>query len=167
MRFNPKKMVYFIRKAVKMDAKGIHEVIFASFEQYRYFYSQEGFADTVMSEKIALDRIKNMNIYIALDQSGEIIGTIGWKKVSKEEGHIRGMAVHPKMQGKQSPATDLLKTVEQDAVVQGCKFLTLDTTEVLQRAQNFYIKNGFKKTGKTGDFFGSTIFEFKKILSIK
>ncbi|MFX1428485.1 MAG: GNAT family N-acetyltransferase [Promethearchaeota archaeon] len=156
---------YTIRKAEIKDAKGIHEVILAAFEQYRYFYSPEGFADTVMSEKIAVERIKDMTIFIAVNQNGEIIGTIGWKRVNREEGHIRGMAVHPNYQGKESPATDLLKMVEKDARSQGCSFLTLDTTEVLERAQNFYRKNGFTKTDKTGDFFGATIFEFKKILS--
>ncbi|MFX1279349.1 MAG: GNAT family N-acetyltransferase [Promethearchaeota archaeon] len=160
-------MELIIRKAEIKDAKRIHEVILAAFEQYRYFYSPEGFADTVMSEAMAVERIKRTTIYIAEDQSGEIIGTIGWKKVSKEEGHIRGMAVHPNFQGKKSPATDLLKMVEIDALSEGCSFLTLDTTEVLERAQNFYRKNGFAKTGKTGDFFGATIFEFKKIISDK
>jgi N-acetylglutamate synthase-like GNAT family acetyltransferase len=158
-------MKYIIRKAEKSDAKGIHEVILAAFEEYRYYYSPEGFADTVMSEEVTEERIKNMVIYIAIDQNGEIIGTIGWKKVNKREGHIRGMAVHPRMQGKESPANDLLIMVEEDARSQGCTFLTLDTTEVLERAQNFYGKNGFTKTGKTGDFFGVTIFEFKKIIS--
>ena len=118
-----------------------------------------------MSEKVAVERIKDMTIFIAVNHNDEIIGTIGWKRVNREEGHIRGMAVHPSYQGKESPATDLLKMVEKDARSQGCNFLTLDTTEVLERAQNFYRKNGFTKTGKTGDFFGATIFEFKKMLS--
>ena len=75
------------------------------------------------------------------------------------------MAVHPKMQGKESPAGDLLEKVERDALSQGCTFLTLDTTEVLQRAQNFYRKNGFTKTSKAGNFFGATIYEFAKKIS--
>ena len=159
------KREYMIRKAQPKDAKGIHEVVLAAFEEFRYFYSPEGFADTVMSEKAVVKRIDNMPIYIAVEPNNEIIGTIGWKKLSENEGHIRGMVVHPKMQGKDSPANDLLQTVEKDARSQGCSFLTLDTTEVLQRAQNFYRKNGFKKTGKIGDFFGTTIFEFAKNIS--
>ncbi|MFX1376061.1 MAG: GNAT family N-acetyltransferase [Promethearchaeota archaeon] len=155
-------MKYIIRNAEKSNAKGIHEVLLAAFEEYRCYYSPEGFADTVLSEKAVLERIKNMRIYIAIDQNNEIIGTIGWKKLSEKEGHIRGMAVHPKRQGNRSPASDLLKIVERDARSQGCTFLTLDTTEVLQRAQNFYRKHGFDKTGKTGDFFGVLVYEFKK-----
>jgi len=159
------KWEYIVRKADPKDAKGIHEVVLAAFEEFRYFYSPEGFADTVMSEEIAVKRIEDMKIYIAIDQNDEIIGTIGWKKLSEKEGHIRGMAVHPKMQGKESPAGNLLEKVERDALSQECTFLTLDTTEVLQRAQNFYRKNGFTKTGKAGNFFGATIYEFTKKIS--
>jgi len=161
------KLKYLIQKAKPKDAQGIHEVILTAFEEFRYFYSPEGFTDTVMSEKAVEKRIENMTIYIAVDQNGGIIGTIGWKKLSEKEGHIRGMAVHPKMQGKESPAPDLLRKVEEDARSQGCSFLTLDTTEVLLRAQNFYRKNGFRKTSKTSDFFGATVYEFAKKISTK
>lgn len=157
-------MNYFIIKAKPGDAKGIHEVLLAAFEEFRYFYSPEGFADTVMSDKAVVKRIESMTIYIAVDQNDEIIGTIGWQKLSENEGHIRGMAIHPKMQGKGNVAAELLRKVEEESKLQGCTILTLDTTEVLHRAQNFYRKNGFTKTGKKGDFFGATIFEFTKKL---
>ncbi|MFX1350331.1 MAG: GNAT family N-acetyltransferase, partial [Promethearchaeota archaeon] len=120
----------------------------AAFEEFRHHYTPEGFADTVMSEDAVKERMKEMTIHVAVDQTGKVIGTIGWQKVSEKEGHIRGMAVHPKWQGKNSPATALLQIVENEARLEGCAFLTLDTTAVLKRAQNFYKKNGFKKTGK-------------------
>ena len=103
-----------------------------------------------------------MILYVATDQRKRIIGTIGWQKVDNKEGHIRGMAVIPNRQGKNSPAIALLRIVEEDAKSEGCTLLTLDTTAILERAQSFYRKCGFKKTGKTGDFFGSTIYEFAK-----
>lgn len=167
IKFNilPMKREYMIRKAQPKDAKGIHEVVLAAFEDFRYFYSPEGFANTVMSEEVALERIKKMTLFVAVIQNHEIIGTVGWKRISKKEGHIRGMAVHPKFQGKNSPAADLLKEVEKDAYSQGCTFLTLDTTKILKGAQIFYKKHGFKETGKTGDFFDSTIYEFEKKIS--
>ncbi|MHA2035379.1 MAG: GNAT family N-acetyltransferase [Promethearchaeota archaeon] len=155
-------MDYAIRKAEPKDAKGIHEVILTSFEEFRDYYSLEGFTDTVMSEELALKRIKEMNLFVTVDLNDEIIGTIGWKKVSMKEGHIRGMAVHPQFQGKNSPAATLLQAVEDEARSQGCVILSLDTTEILIRAQNFYRKHGFKETGKTGDFYGTTIIEFIK-----
>ena len=156
------KLKYLIRKARAKDAKGIHEVLLAAFEEFRYFYSSEGFADTVLTEESVLKRIEEMTIYIAVNQNDEIIGTIAWKNLDNDEGHIRGMAVHADLQGKENLATALLANVEKDARSQGCSFLRLDTTEVLQRAQYFYRKNGFKKTGKTGNFFGATIYEFAK-----
>ena len=157
---------YRIRRAQLKDAKGIHEVLLAAFEEFRHFYSPEGFADTVMSKEVAFERIKKMTLFVAVAQNHKIIGTIGWQKIGENEGHIRGMAVHPKYQGVNSPAAALLQAVEDEVCSQGCTFLTLDTTEILKRAQNFYRKKGFKETGKTGDFFGTTIFEFeKKILN--
>jgi len=161
------KKEYNIRKAQSDDAKGIHEVLLRAFEEFRDFYTPEGFSDTVLSEKIALERMKEMTVFVAMDGNGKIIGTIGWKKVSEREGHIRGMAVHPKRQGKHSPAAELLQKVEKDAHSQGCTYLTLDTTAILKRAQNFCKKHGFKKTGKTGDFFGSIIYQFAKKISSK
>jgi ribosomal protein S18 acetylase RimI-like enzyme len=158
---------YFkIRKAIPQDSKNIHEVVLAAFEEYRRYYSTEGFEDTVMSEELVSERMKNMTIFVAVHKKEKIIGTIGWQKVSDQEGHIRGMAVHPKWQGRNSPASALLQAVEKDAILNKCKFLSLDTTAVLKRAQNFYKKHQFKKTGKTGDFFGSKIFEYIKYLSI-
>jgi len=159
------KLEYIIRKAQPKDARGIHEVVLAAFEEFRYLYSPEGFANTVMSEEVALARLRKMTLFVAVIQNNEIIGTVGWKRISEKEGHIRGMAVHPKFQGKNSPAADLLKEVEKDAHSQGCTFLTLDTTKILKRAQNFYKKHGFRKTGKISDFFGSIIYEYAKKMS--
>ncbi|MFX1567139.1 MAG: GNAT family N-acetyltransferase [Promethearchaeota archaeon] len=153
---------YLIRCAKKEDAKGIYGVLLAAFEEFRHFYTPEGFNDTVMSEEAVIERMKEMKLYVAIDQTNTVIGTIGWQKVDDMEGHIRGMAVIPDRQGKNSPAKALLQIVEEDARSEGCTLLTLDTTAILERAQNFYIKCGFKKTGKTGDFFGSTIYEFAK-----
>jgi len=108
--------------------------------------------------------MKEMIIYIAVDKKQNIIGTIRWQKINDKEGHIRGMAVLPKWQGKKSPASTLLQIVEKDAITKGCLYLTLDTTAVLKRAGNFYKKHGFKETGKIGDFFGSIIYEYIKYL---
>ncbi|MFX0035552.1 MAG: GNAT family N-acetyltransferase [Candidatus Hermodarchaeota archaeon] len=155
---------YEIRRAELDDANDIHGVLLAAFEEYRQYYTPEGFFDTVMSEDIVKKRMKEMTLYVAIDLNGKIIGTIGWLKVSVEEGHIRGMAVIPERQGKNSPATDLLLAVENDARSKGCSFLTLDTTNPLKRAQNFYKKHGFRETGKIGDFFGSIICEYAKTI---
>lgn len=153
-----------IRRATKKDSEAVHETLLAAFEKYQSYYSPKGFTDTVLSKEMAKDRIKEMNVYIAVEKEGKIIGTIGWQKLNDSEGHIRGMGVIPNWQGKKGPAKLLLQQVEKDAKKEGCIILTLDTTEVLKRAQHFYEKNGFRKTGKIGDFFGSLIHEFEKKL---
>jgi N-acetylglutamate synthase-like GNAT family acetyltransferase len=155
---------YLIRQANRDDAKGIHKVLLAAFEEYRHHYTPEGFSNTVMSEDAVKERMKEMVIYVAVGKKRNIIGTIGWQKIDEKEGHIRGMAVYPDWQGKKSPAAALLNTIEDDARSKGCLFLTLDTTVVLRRAGNFYRKHGFKKTGKTDNFFGSKIYEYSKHL---
>jgi len=156
------KKDFIIRKAIPSDANSIHKVLLAAFEEFRHYYTPEGFADTVMSEEAVIERMKEMELYLATDQKQNIIGTIGWQKINSKETHIRGMAVIPDRQGKNGPATALLRIVEKNAWTEGCTLLTLDTTAILERAQNFYKKHGFKKTRKTGDFFGSTIYEFAK-----
>ena len=155
---------YLIRPASHNDAKGIYEVLLAAFEKYRHYYTPEGFSDTVMSENAVIERMKEMKLYVAVDQKQQIIGTIGWQKINSNEAHIRGMAVNPIWQGKMSPAAALLQIVEIEAFIEGCTFITLDTTAVLKRAETFYKKYGFKLTCKTGDFFGSKIFEYIKYL---
>ncbi len=156
---------FTIRRATMRDAKAIYEVLFAAFEEYRDYYTPEAFADTVLSEEAAKTRLNKLKVFVAIDQEKKVIGTIGWKKIGKEEGHIRGMAVHPVRQGKNSPAAALLYQVEEDACSVGCSIITLDTTEVLKRAQRFYQKHGYIQTGKIGDYFGMKIYGFAKKIS--
>lgn len=153
---------FLIRRANRNDAKGIYEVLLAAFEEFRHFYTSEGFNDTVMSEQAVINRMREMVLYVAIDKEKNIIGTIGWQKINNQEAHIRRMAVYPNWQGKCSLASVLLQKVEKDARFEEYNFITLDTTEILKRAQKFYKKHGYIETGKTGDFFGSTIYEFTK-----
>jgi hypothetical protein len=69
---------FFIRRATIKDAKAIHMVLLAAFEEFRYYYSPEAFKDAVMSEERAKDRIREMNIYVAINKKCKIVGTIGW-----------------------------------------------------------------------------------------
>ncbi len=86
---------YIIRKARPKDAKRIHKILLAAFKEFRKYYTNEGFNDTVMSEEAVLVRMKEMTIYVAVNKDNNLIGTIGWQKIGYEEGHVRGMAVHP------------------------------------------------------------------------
>lgn len=79
--------------------------------------------------------------------------------------HIRGMAVLPAWQG-HSIAEHLLRAAERDLVSVGCTHLTLDTTIPLQRAIRFYERIGFVATGRVTDFFGMSLHEYAKPLSL-
>jgi ribosomal protein S18 acetylase RimI-like enzyme len=133
----------------------------------------------VLTPETLQHRLASMSLFVAVSESGEIVGTIGClvvdplvvnslvvnsKKENSCEGHIRGMAVLPALQGA-SVAARLLKTVEAELCASGCSQISLDTTEPLQAAMRFYEKNGFQRSGKITDFFGMPLFEYVKTLT--
>jgi GNAT superfamily N-acetyltransferase len=73
------------------------------------------------------------------------------------------MAVRPGWQGT-GLSNSLLLTAENDLREAGCKIITLDTTEPLNRAIRFYEKNRFRPTGKIGCFFGMPLIEYSKAI---
>ncbi|MFX1598829.1 MAG: hypothetical protein ACFFC5_07165, partial [Promethearchaeota archaeon] len=62
---------FTVRGAKATDAKSIHKILLAAFEEYRNYYSPEGFADTVLSEELVKDRLNGMKVYVAVNQAGE------------------------------------------------------------------------------------------------
>jgi GNAT superfamily N-acetyltransferase len=117
-----------------------------------------------LAEETLADRLQTMSIFVAINDAGEIIGTIGCNVVDDKEGHLRGMAVLPDWQGG-GVADQLLKSAEAELRRLGCKRVTLDTTEPLRRAVRFYERNDYRATGKVTDFFGMPLYEYAKILS--
>jgi ribosomal protein S18 acetylase RimI-like enzyme len=151
-----------IRKATGKDADGILSCLRAAFDRYRSKYTPEGFADTVLDTETIQARLQDMNVLVAV--SGEVvIGTIGYG-INGQEGHLRGMAVHPDWQGT-GVALLLLGAAENELHKNGCTFVTLDTTEPLKRATRFYEKYGFSASGKISDFFGMPLYEYSKSLA--
>ena len=152
-----------VRPAMTSDAQGIAECLGSAFEPYRHDYTTEAFGDTVPTATAVGQRLGEMSLFVAVDDTGEIVGTIGYKLVDGEEGHIRGMAVRPGQQG--GPvAQQLLDTVEAELRRRQCWWISLDTTEPLRRAIAFYQKNGFRRTGRVSDFHGMPLFEYVKAL---
>ncbi len=105
----------------------------------------------------------SMTLFVAIDESGKVVGTIGCQSVPADEGHLRGMSVLPNHQG-QAIAAQLLQAAESELRNRGCNRVTLDTTEPLQRAMRFYEKNGYRRTGRISDFFGMALIEYVKEL---
>ena len=152
-----------IRKAASKDAGQILACLRAAFEDYRRQYTPEGFLDTVLTPETLQDRLVAMIVFVAVNDSGEIAGTIACNLVSAEEGHLRGMAVFPSLRGR-GIAGQLLRHAEEELRSRKCKRITLGATEPLQRAMRFYEKHGYRRSGKMTDFFGMPLVEYQKVL---
>src|SRR5205823_6126461 len=92
-----------VRRATQADSEGILECLGTAFEPYRDRYTPDAFADSVLTRDTLQERLATMCMFVAVSDSGEIVGTIGCHVVDHgaghDEGHIRGMAVRPAWQG--------------------------------------------------------------------
>jgi len=157
----PARPACSLRRATPADAGGILRCLQAAFEPYRSCYTPDAFRDTVLTPVTIQLRLATMAVFVAATPAGEIVGTIGCGVVSPEEGHIRGMAVLPQWQGG-GLAAQLLQAAESELRAQGCHRITLGTTQPLERAMRFYEKNGYRRSGNAGDFFGMPLVEYVK-----
>ncbi len=152
-----------IRKATSEDATQILACLRSAFEDYRQQYTTDAFLDTVLIAETFQERLAEMTVFAAISDSNEVVGTIACNLVSAEEGHLRGMAVLPSLHGS-GIAGQLLSYAESELRSRKCMRITLDTTEPLQRAMRFYEKHGYRRSGKTSDFFGMPLVEYQKVL---
>ena len=152
-----------IRPATSADCSGILNCLATAFAGYRDRYTPDAFLDTVLTEQTIRKRMREMTVFVAEDGSQQVCGTIACSVLNHGEGHLRGMAVKPDWQGS-SVATQLLERAEQGLRASGCSFVTLDTTEPLDRAMRFYEKSGYRRTGRITRFFGMRLIEYRKLL---
>ena len=155
------KEPFAIRNTTYEDCAAILECLRSAFAPYRESYTPEAFLDTVLTPETFGHRLLEMSVVVATSISGEVVGTIAYKVLEGGEGHLRGMAVHPAWHGI-GLSNSLLLTAENELRKAGCKRITLDTTEPLNRAIRFYEKNGYRPTGRIGCFFGMPLFEYSK-----
>jgi predicted N-acetyltransferase YhbS len=153
-----------IRKATPGDAGAIRDCLRSAFEPYRNRYTPEAYRDTTLTAETIHDRLASMSVLVAVNPSGDVVGTIATAIEDAGVGHLRGMAVLPAWQGA-GVAASLLDAAERELRDKRCSLVTLDTTEPLQRATRFYVKHGYRASGKVGDFFGMRLFEYVKSLS--
>lgn len=156
-------MKFSIRRARAEDAARILACLAVAFEPFRAQYTPAGYRDTVLSPETITQRLTQMSLFVAEDAQGSIVGTIGCNGHAGGEGHLRGMAALPAWQGS-GVAAALLRAAEEELERIDCAFITLDTTEPLQRAIRFYQRNGYRPTGKVSDFFGMALYEYRKEL---
>jgi ribosomal protein S18 acetylase RimI-like enzyme len=150
-----------LRNAVGDDAEGILECLASAFGAYQSQYTHEAYADTVLDLHSLQVRLTEMSVLVALC-GNQIVGTIAFA-AEGEDGHLRGMAVRPELQGT-GVASILLDTAVKALQQRNCQFVTLDTTEALERAARFYRRAGFTPSGKIGNFFGMALYEYIKYL---
>jgi ribosomal protein S18 acetylase RimI-like enzyme len=153
----------WIRKATSQDVPGILECLRAAFEDYRHLYTPAAFLDTVLTSEIIQVRLAKMVVFVAVNSTSEISGTIACEVLKPGEGHLRGMAVLPAWRGT-GLARQLLSRAESKLHSRNCARITLDTTEPLLRAMSFYEKLGYRRSGRVSDFFGMPLIEYEKTL---
>lgn len=90
---------------------------------------------------------KSYNFWYAVNEEGEILGSIGLKQVNNTCGQIKKFFVIEKYRGK-GVAEKLMQTLLKAASKHEFNVLYLGTIDVLKAAQKFYIKNGFTKINK-------------------
>jgi len=152
-----------IREATLRDVGAVLECLRAAFAPYEHHYTKTALQDTILTPESYPRRLKEMTVFLALNNSGSAVGTIACSVIDKSEGHLRGMAVLPECQAS-GIADQLLKHAENELAKQNCTHVTLDTTESLQRAMRFYERRGYRRSGKIGDFFGMPLIEYVKDL---
>jgi ribosomal protein S18 acetylase RimI-like enzyme len=152
-----------IRRATVSDAEAILACLHLAFAPFESSYTAAGLKDTVLSPETVRERLNSMAVFVAVNERGQIVGTIGCAAAGGGEGHLRGMAVLPELQGS-GAAEQLLKRAESELQDLGCARVTLDTTAPLERAVRFYKRNGYRATGRVADFFGMPLYEYEKQL---
>jgi GNAT superfamily N-acetyltransferase len=154
---------FTVRPAMPADSAGVLACIASAFEPYRDRYTPQAFLDTVLTPATLAQRFSSMVVFVAIDRAGEVVGTIAGQFLEAGEGHLRGMAVHPRWHGA-GVGRELLSAVERHLRDAGCSHITLGTVECLQRARHFYEKNGYRPSGRAKDFFGMQLNEHVKEL---
>ena len=152
---------YSIRNATDNDAAGILDCLRLAFEPYRSSYTSGAYEDTIRTADTISERLSAMQVYVAVTDTNQVIGTIACSPINEKEGHLRGMAVLPQWQSS-GVAKALLKTAETALAALGCSIITLDTTAPLERAIRLYQRNGYHPTGRVTDFFGMPLYQYAK-----
>jgi predicted N-acetyltransferase YhbS len=155
-----------IRKATPQDMDAVLSCLRSAFAPYEHHYTAIAFQDTTLTRDSYPRRLKEMTVFVALDNSRGVVGTIACSAIRNGEGHLRGMAVLPECQAS-GIANRLLACAESELTQQNCSHITLDTTEPLQHAMRFYERHGYSRSGKVSDFFGMPLIEYVKVLKAK
>ncbi len=90
---------------------------------------------------------KSYNFWYAVNEEGEIVGSIGLSKIDERNGELKKLFVAQPYRGK-GIAQELMKELVRAAEKHGFTHLYLSTVDVLKGAAKFYEKCGFQKINK-------------------
>lgn len=91
------------------------------------------------------------NFWIALNDSGEVVGSIGLQKKNKEVAVLKKFFVYKYYRGKEfGTGKKLYEALLDFAKKQGFSKIILDTPSKATRSHSFYKKVGFKEIDKEG-----------------
>ena len=155
-------MALTIRHATAEDLPSVSSLMHESFIEYRPSYTEEAFAATTPGSAELSKRMSEGPMWVAvLDDA--LVGTVSALPLN-DELYIRGMAVLPQARGL-GLGELLLKTVEDHALAEGYKRLTLSTTPFLHRAIRLYERFGFQRISDgPHELFGTPLFTMSKAL---
>lgn len=151
-----------IRCATAEDLSSVSSLMHESFIEYRPSYTEEAFAATTPGSDELAKRMSEGPMWVA-EVDGVLVGTVSALPLG-DELYIRGMAVVPQARGLKLGEL-LLKTVEDRALADGYKRLTLSTTPFLLRAIRLYERFGFERISDgPHELFGTPLFTMSKAL---
>lgn len=149
-----------IKLARAEDSIVISRLLYESFREIQPVYTQRAFEATVVKREEVLARMIEGPVWLAL-YNDEIIGTVS-SILTLGGLYMRGMAVHPKMRGK-NIGRQLLEKVESYAKTQACHRVYLSTTPYLESAIRLYQNFGFVRTEEPPhDLFKTPLFTMEK-----
>ena len=101
--------------------------------------------------------------YIALNESGEVVGSLGAEYINKNKSRLKRLSVK-KSYRNIGIAKKLLKKVEDWAKNNNVNELVLGTSEIQEKAFSFWISNGFELVETDTTDIGIKLYSLKKEL---
>ncbi|HSW71791.1 MAG TPA: GNAT family N-acetyltransferase [Chlamydiales bacterium] len=106
------------------------------------------------------ERDKEFSIFLK-DDSGKVLGGLQ-AYMDSESIYIDTLWIKEKFQGK-GYGSKLLNRVEQEALKNKCKYLTVDSFDF--QAEGFYLKNGYERIGEVKNYWlGHSKITLRKLL---
>lgn len=153
-----RRQQYSIRKAKGQDSPGILACLREAFEEFRERYTPGGFLETVLRPNTLRERLEAMSVVVRSIPGSKLSARSPRAWSVSRKGIFGGWRCCPRCAVPELPR-ELLRRTEAELARFRCARVTLDTTEPLPRAVRFYEKHGYRRSGKTKDFFGMLLID--------